>query len=167
MADVTTEQEKQVVATGLVDYELSGFSDKELLLTSERFGNHQLDTAGPTIDTLPAITLSENLQSDTPITIQGRTNWVPYIHQLWSTPEWFNGSWACGPTSSVMAVAHYRLAANRIWVLGQPSDMVFMFQKLTPTMAFDMPGPTLMQVEVQHGEPMDILWKIQEWLTGI
>jgi hypothetical protein len=44
-------------------------------------------------------------------------NWdVPYIHQLWDTPSWWDsssptwwgGSWACGPTSAVMALAYYR-----------------------------------------------------------
>ena len=32
---------------------------------------------------------------------------VPYIHQRYDTPDWFDGSWACGPTSAVMAVAYY------------------------------------------------------------
>jgi hypothetical protein len=33
---------------------------------------------------------------------------VPYIHQLYDTPEWFNGDWACGPTSCLMVVQYYR-----------------------------------------------------------
>jgi hypothetical protein len=33
---------------------------------------------------------------------------VPYIHQLWDTPTGFDGHWACGPTSAVMALAYYQ-----------------------------------------------------------
>jgi len=32
---------------------------------------------------------------------------VPYVHQALDTPDWFNGDWACGPTSSVMALAGF------------------------------------------------------------
>ncbi|NWJ98362.1 MAG: C39 family peptidase [Chloroflexi bacterium] len=32
---------------------------------------------------------------------------VPYIHQIRDTPTEFNGNWACGPTSVVMALAAY------------------------------------------------------------
>ena len=34
---------------------------------------------------------------------------VPFIHQLWDTPNWFNGRWACGPTSTAMVLAFYGL----------------------------------------------------------
>ncbi len=32
---------------------------------------------------------------------------VPYIHQLWDTPDDFNGEAACGPTSVAMVLAYY------------------------------------------------------------
>jgi len=32
---------------------------------------------------------------------------VPYINQRWDTPDSFGGSWACGPTSTAMALAHF------------------------------------------------------------
>jgi len=32
---------------------------------------------------------------------------VPYVHQLWDTGDSFDGDWACGPTSSLMAMAYY------------------------------------------------------------
>jgi len=32
---------------------------------------------------------------------------VPYVHQLWDTGDSFDGNWACGPTSSLMAMAFY------------------------------------------------------------
>ncbi|MCD4847819.1 MAG: C39 family peptidase [Candidatus Aegiribacteria sp.] len=41
---------------------------------------------------------------------------VPYMHQRWDTPDWFDGSWSCGPTSCVMAVQYYRmLTPDSIW----------------------------------------------------
>jgi hypothetical protein len=37
---------------------------------------------------------------------------MPYIHQVYDTPNEFNGHWACGPTSTLMAIQHFgRLAA--------------------------------------------------------
>jgi hypothetical protein len=32
---------------------------------------------------------------------------MPYIHQVYDTPDSFNGNWACGPTSTVMAICHF------------------------------------------------------------
>lgn len=32
---------------------------------------------------------------------------MPYVHQVYDTPDSFNGHWACGPTSTVMALAHF------------------------------------------------------------
>ncbi|MFO7950100.1 MAG: C39 family peptidase [Candidatus Fermentibacteraceae bacterium] len=41
---------------------------------------------------------------------------VPYMHQRWDTPDWFDGSWSCGPTSCMMAVQYYnRLTPDSIW----------------------------------------------------
>ncbi len=37
---------------------------------------------------------------------------VPYIHQVYDTPNWFNGNWACGATSATMAMTYYKLLAN-------------------------------------------------------
>ncbi len=38
---------------------------------------------------------------------------VPYIHQLWDTPNDFHGSWACGPTSVAMLLAYYGLIESK------------------------------------------------------
>jgi hypothetical protein len=38
---------------------------------------------------------------------------VPYIHQLWDTPDHFDGHWACGPTSTAMLLAAYDLLEAR------------------------------------------------------
>ena len=32
---------------------------------------------------------------------------MPYVHQVYDTPDDFNGNWACGPTSTIMAVQHF------------------------------------------------------------
>jgi len=32
---------------------------------------------------------------------------IPYVNQVYDTPDWFNGHWACGPTTSAMLLAHY------------------------------------------------------------
>jgi len=40
---------------------------------------------------------------------------VYYVHQLWDTGNTFNGGWACGPTSSVMAVSYWnKISKNPI-----------------------------------------------------
>lgn len=41
---------------------------------------------------------------------------VPYMHQRWDTPDWFNGSSSCGPTSCMMGTQYYdRLTPDSIW----------------------------------------------------
>ncbi|GEM_PF-2657611 len=39
--------------------------------------------------------------------------WMPYIHQVYDTPDSFDGSAACGPTSCLMAVGYYHRYA--VW----------------------------------------------------
>jgi len=34
---------------------------------------------------------------------------IPYINQVYDTPDYFNGSAACGPTSAMMIVAYYKI----------------------------------------------------------
>lgn len=34
---------------------------------------------------------------------------VPYMHQVYDTPNWFNGHWACNATSAMMCVAYYKI----------------------------------------------------------
>jgi hypothetical protein len=33
---------------------------------------------------------------------------VPYVHQVYDTPDWHNGHWSCAPTTAIMAIAYYR-----------------------------------------------------------
>jgi hypothetical protein len=46
---------------------------------------------------------------------------VPYIHQLWDTPDEFHGSWACGPTSALMVLAYYGLLEARPIQISKPT----------------------------------------------
>lgn len=32
---------------------------------------------------------------------------VPYLHQVYDVPDWFDGHWACAPTTAMMAIAYY------------------------------------------------------------
>jgi len=32
---------------------------------------------------------------------------VPYLNQVYDTPDWFNGHWACAPSTAMMAIAYY------------------------------------------------------------
>ncbi len=34
---------------------------------------------------------------------------APYLHQVYDVPNWFNGHWACGATSAMMAIAFYNI----------------------------------------------------------
>jgi hypothetical protein len=34
---------------------------------------------------------------------------LPYVNQVYDTPDWYNGRSACGPTSSIMVIAYYNL----------------------------------------------------------
>jgi len=43
----------------------------------------------------------------------GRNYPVPMIHQRWDTGDAFGGSWACGPTSMLMAVAYFKKVAPK------------------------------------------------------
>ncbi len=45
---------------------------------------------------------------------------VPYLHQLWDTPQGFNGHWACGPSCAAMVLAYYGLLEPKPMDLPQP-----------------------------------------------
>lgn len=42
----------------------------------------------------------------------GTEVWVPYMHQLWDTPDDFDGSWSCGPTSCVQTLGRWSILPN-------------------------------------------------------
>jgi hypothetical protein len=34
---------------------------------------------------------------------------IPYVHQAYDTPDWFNGDWACAPTQAIMLLAYHNV----------------------------------------------------------
>ncbi len=41
---------------------------------------------------------------------------MPYVHQVWDTPDWYNGHSACGATSSIMVIAHFNIVPKwNVW----------------------------------------------------
>lgn len=34
---------------------------------------------------------------------------IPYVHQVWDTPDWYNGHAACGAATAIMLIAHWDL----------------------------------------------------------
>ena len=45
---------------------------------------------------------------------------VPYLHQLWDTPDYFPGYWSCGPTSCVMVAQKYQLLPDHDIIVSNP-----------------------------------------------
>ncbi len=46
---------------------------------------------------------------------------VPYMHQLWDTPDDFNGGWSCGPTSCMQTLAKWSVLPNADITCSWPS----------------------------------------------
>jgi hypothetical protein len=46
---------------------------------------------------------------------------VPFVHQLWDTPDTFDGHWACGPTSCTMVLGFYKLLEPHPMSVSSPS----------------------------------------------
>jgi len=61
---------------------------------------------GVTIGVLPATVRVEPLA---PSVREGTALDIPYVHQVYDTPDWFNGHWACAPTQAIMVLAYYAL----------------------------------------------------------
>jgi hypothetical protein len=49
---------------------------------------------------------------------------VPYIHQVYDTPDWFNGHWACGATSAMMVISYYKILPYWDCTVSQPYSHV-------------------------------------------
>ncbi|NOY77106.1 MAG: T9SS type A sorting domain-containing protein [Calditrichaeota bacterium] len=45
---------------------------------------------------------------------------IPYVHQVYDTPDWFDGYWACGATSAIMVIAHYPILPKWSLYVSQP-----------------------------------------------
>ncbi|MBN1755807.1 C39 family peptidase [bacterium] len=104
---------------GVVSPDLQKVAYRDLLtgsiwLADLRFDHHALRIESPRL-LLSGETLEGPARSSivpaTPMVMV----WAPYLHQKWDTPDWFNGSWSCGPTSCIMAVQKYdKLPAHPI-----------------------------------------------------
>lgn len=110
------EQGSKRIATGLLhDFRLAGLREGGVELGSATRGPQVIGMADRAVDLY-------QLEAEHPVLgasgvsgllpQQGPTqNAVPaqYVHQLWDTPNDFDGNSACGPTSSVMDLAGYQL----------------------------------------------------------
>lgn len=45
---------------------------------------------------------------------------IPYVHQVYDTPSWFDGYWACGATSAIMIIAYYKILPKWSLYVTQP-----------------------------------------------
>ena len=108
------------IATGLLhDFRLAGLRDGGVVLGSATRGLHTLEGADSVVDLYqleaehPALGtggVSGVLPQHGP-TMSAKNVTSQYVHQLWDTPDWFNGNSACGPTSSIMDLAGYQISA--------------------------------------------------------
>jgi Tol biopolymer transport system component len=46
---------------------------------------------------------------------------IPYVHQAYDTPDWFNGDWACAPTEAIMVLAYYNILPPWPTLCSKPS----------------------------------------------
>jgi hypothetical protein len=105
------------IASGLLhDYRLAGLRDGGVLLGSATRGLTALEVSDKLVDLhemeAEPFTLSGGQVSSLQAPTSSAKNvTTQYVHQLWDTPDWFNGNSACGPTSSVMDLAGYQLSA--------------------------------------------------------
>jgi hypothetical protein len=108
------------LATGLLrDFRLSSLRDGGVQLASPTRGLQEIQRAGQSLslEALEAEPVAGSAgQAGSPLGKQAPTSsaknmTAQYVHQLWDTPDWFNGNSACGPTSSVMDLAGYQLSA--------------------------------------------------------
>ncbi|NLX23269.1 MAG: hypothetical protein GXY55_16580 [Phycisphaerae bacterium] len=55
----------------------------------------------------PALAGEQVIEPHAPMAQILVTGTVPYLHQVYDTPNWFSGHWACGATSAQMAINYY------------------------------------------------------------
>ncbi len=70
-------------------------------------GNSTLSTTGGM--TLGALPAAVRVEPRAPAVREGTALDIPYVHQVYDTPDWFNGHWACAPTQAIMVLAYYAL----------------------------------------------------------
>jgi len=66
----------------------------------------QLDTTSSPLQTQAASEEPPVITADNPVTLLRA---VPYVHQVYDTPDDFDGNWACGASSAIMAINYYSI----------------------------------------------------------
>lgn len=119
VAEVGEAGSKRVGSGLLHDFRLSSLREGGVVLGSSTRGVQALKVADKLIDlqAIEAEPFYERADALRQAPTSSAKNMSPqYVHQLWDTPNWFNGNSACGPTSSVMDLAGYQLGAWPITV---------------------------------------------------
>ena len=47
---------------------------------------------------------------------------VPYIHQAYDTPDWWDGDWSCNATAALMALEYYNILPKHPITVSTPSS---------------------------------------------
>jgi hypothetical protein len=119
VAEVGEKGSKRIASGLLRDFRLSSLRDGGVELGSSTRGLNVVKAADTVLD-LPTLEadfpgvgsgdMSMIVPQKAPTT-NAKNVTAQYVHQLWDTPDWFNGNSACGPASSVMDLAGYQLGA--------------------------------------------------------
>lgn len=64
--------------------------------------------AARVLSTLPAPLAISPAEPPAPRSAPTQLN-IPYVHQVYDTPDWFNGHSACAPTQAIMVIGYYGL----------------------------------------------------------
>jgi len=99
---------------------LSQFEQKIQIETQQKILLSELKPLSQPLKPLRNITPELNYE------IEKQSFEAPYLHQVYDTPNWFNGHWACGATSAMMALAYYDVlpawACNCSWPYSHTSE---------------------------------------------
>ena len=82
--------------------------------TSREVLSLPLSDAGPSLRRAPVRLMDASTFSFRPVVPAGDARVtsamdIPYVHQVYDTPDWFNGHWACAPTQAIMVLAYYHI----------------------------------------------------------
>jgi len=66
---------------------------------------------------------------------------VPHVHQIRDTSNWFDGRWACAPTSMVMALAYYKRLSPHPITVSYPAPHTSQYGWYVSTEAPCLPPP--------------------------
>lgn len=97
------------------DHDYAAFSADQCIFKDGVDGHLRKMTGSPTSITrcdlmalAAAVPPSAPLQSEAPAVSPSAVSFtIPYLHQAYDTPDWFNGNSACGAASAVMCLAYY------------------------------------------------------------